>query len=75
MRLNAKKDKNRAEEDVTIETLDSETGNLKPWDRLTKLIDSTEITPTEGTKDTSRMRKLFIHLKNEPLEETRAASL
>jgi hypothetical protein len=74
VRLNAKKDKNRAEEAVTIETLDSESGNLKPWDRLPKLIDSNEAAPAEGSKDTSRMRKLFIHLKNEPLEETRAAS-
>jgi hypothetical protein len=75
VRLNAKKDKNRTEEAVTIETLDAESGNAKPWDRLPKLIDSNEAAPSEGTKDVSRMRKLFIHLKNEPLEETRAASL
>jgi hypothetical protein len=75
VRLNAKMDKNRTEEAVTIETLDAESGNAKPWDRLPKLIDSNEAAPSEGTKDVSRMRKLFIHLKNEPLEETRAAAL
>mmetsp|Transcript_24953 Transcript_24953/g.18846 ORF Transcript_24953/g.18846 Transcript_24953/m.18846 type:complete len:166 (+) Transcript_24953:56-553(+) len=74
VRLSAKKDKNRAEEAVTVETLDSEAGNFKPWDRVPKLIDSNEVAPSEGTKDVSRMRKLFIHLKNEPLESTRAAS-
>lgn len=74
IRLNAKKDSNRTEQAVTIETLNSESGNLKPWDRLPKLIDSNDAAPSEGTKDTSRMRKLFIHLKNESLEETRAAS-
>jgi hypothetical protein len=64
------------EEQVTVETLDSETSNLKPWDRVTKLIDNNEITVGEGeTKaDLSRMRKLFIQLKNEPLDLTRAAS-
>jgi hypothetical protein len=76
IRLNAKKDKNRSEEQVVIETLESEVENLKVWDRVGKLIDSTEVVPGElKGSDTTRMRKLFIQLKNEPLEVTRGAAI
>jgi hypothetical protein len=37
------------------------------------MIDATESADRKGS-DTGRMRKLFIHLKNEPLEVTRAAA-
>lgn len=73
IRLAAKKDSNRADEQSLVETLSSESQNLKPWDRITKLIDAGETVEGKGS-DTGRMRKLFIHLKNEPLESTRAAS-
>ena len=72
IRLTAKKDKNRSEEQVLLETLESEVEVLKVWERVTKLIDSNEVVPSElKGSDTSRMRKLFIQLKNEPLEVTR----
>jgi hypothetical protein len=73
IRMNAKKDTNRTEEHVVVEAINSESDNLKTWDRVTKLIDAGEVVDTKAT-DTARMRKLFIQLKNEPLEVTRAAS-
>lgn len=72
IRLQAKKEKNRNEQAVVVETTNSEALNLKVWDRVGKLVDANE-TERKGS-DTDRMRKLFIQLKNEPLETTRAAS-
>lgn len=74
IRLQAKKDSNRSEEQVTVEAVTSEVDAIKTWDRVAKLIDAGETTDAKGS-DTSRMRKLFIQLKNEPLETTRAAAL
>lgn len=71
IRLNAKKDTNRTEEQVLVERLSSESDNLKTWDRVSKLIEAGENAEVKGS-DISRMRKLFIQLKNEPLEVTRA---
>jgi hypothetical protein len=72
IRLAAKKETNRSEEQVLLEQQESELDGSQ-WDRVTKLIDSHETVPEEGGKaDVSRMRKLFIQLKNEPLEQTRA---
>ena len=71
VRLNAKKDKNRSEEQVLLETLESEIDGGSTWDRVTKLIDSTAEAADSGKVDVVRMRKLFIQLKNEPLEKTR----
>ena len=73
IRLKAKKDSNRSEEAVVQEQLASESENLKTWERVSKLIDAGEVADNKGS-DTSRMRKLFIQLKNEPLEVTRAAA-
>lgn len=72
IRLNAKKEVNRSEEQVFLEQQESELdGNT--WDRVTKLVE-TGVDDNEMNKsDVSRMRKLFIQLKNEPLEATRAA--
>lgn len=55
------------------EQLESEAENLKTWERVSKLIDAAEGVDTKGS-DTGRMRKLFIQLKNEPLEVTRGAA-
>lgn len=44
---------------------------LKTWDRVSKLIDSSAEAVDSKGSDVSRMRKLFIQLKNEPLEHTR----
>ena len=73
IKLKAKKESNRHEESSLKEQLGSEADNLKTWERVSRLIDAGESDDTKGT-DTSRMRKLFIQLKNEPLEVTRAAA-
>lgn len=73
IRLKAKKESNRSEEHVLQEQLASESENLKTWERVSKLIDAGEVADNKGS-DTSRMRKLFIQLKNEPLEVTRGAA-
>jgi hypothetical protein len=75
IRLTAKKDSNRSEEQVLVETLESEAEVLKTWERVTKLIDaSSDVADASKGSDVSRMRKLFIQLKNEPLETTRGAA-
>eukprot|EP00603_Paraphysomonas_imperforata_P007828 CAMPEP_0114433732 /NCGR_PEP_ID=MMETSP0103-20121206/11856_1 /TAXON_ID=37642 ORGANISM="Paraphysomonas imperforata, Strain PA2" /NCGR_SAMPLE_ID=MMETSP0103 /ASSEMBLY_ACC=CAM_ASM_000201 /LENGTH=164 /DNA_ID=CAMNT_0001603515 /DNA_START=24 /DNA_END=518 /DNA_ORIENTATION=+ len=72
IRLNAKKEVNRSEEQVYLEQQESELeGNT--WDRVTKLVDSSVEEGESDKSDVSRMRKLFIQLKNEPLESTRSA--
>ena len=72
VRLSAKKEKNRSEEQVLLESLESEVEGGNAWDRVTKLIDISADATTDSKKsDVSRMRKLFIQLKNEPLESTR----
>lgn len=73
IKLKAKKDSNRSEEAALQEQIASESDNLKTWERVSKLIDAGDATDTKGS-DTTRMRKLFIQLKNEPLEVTRAAA-
>ena len=73
IRLKAKKEKNRSEEQVLLETLESEADGTNTWERVTKLIDANTGDSAETDKaDTGRMRKLFIQLKSEPLEKTRA---
>ncbi len=73
-RLNAKKDKNRSEEQVLLEKVEYELESGNTWERVSKLID-TDIDGDSDKSDTSRMRKLFIQLKNEPLETTRGAAI
>lgn len=72
IRLNAKKESNRSEEQEKLESVESEAENLQTWDRVAKLIDSgVEASELTTASDTSRMHKLFIQLKNEPLDKTR----
>lgn len=72
IRLTAKKESNRSEEQIFLETLESEAELLKTWDRVSKLIDGgVEASELKKGSDTARMHKLFIQLKNEPLEQTR----
>lgn len=67
-RLNSKKESNRSEEQVLLELLESEVEGGNPWERVTKLIDlSTESTDSKKS-DNSRMKKLLIQLKNEPIK-------
>jgi hypothetical protein len=49
-----------------------ESGNI--WERVTKLIDNDTDGDTSKS-DTARMRKLFIQLKNEPLDSSRGATV
>jgi hypothetical protein len=72
--LNAKKEVNRTEEQVLLEQQESDLDAGNVWDRVTKLIEASVDQPDDANKaDVSRMRKLFIQLKNEPLESTRGA--
>jgi hypothetical protein len=72
--LNAKKEVNRTEEQVLLEQQESDLDAGNVWDRVTKLIEASVDQPDDASKaDVSRMRKLFIQLKNEPLESTRGA--
>ncbi len=76
IRLKAKKEKNRSEEQVLLETLESEADGSNTWERVTKLIDANTGDSAETDKaDVGRMRKLFIQLKSEPLEKTRAQAV
>ena len=76
IRMHAKKDANRSEEQVLLEQLESEIDIGNVWDRVSKLIDAgAEYSADSGKADVTRMRKLFIQLKNEPLEVTRGALL
>jgi hypothetical protein len=74
MRLATKKETNRSEEQVMVETLESEAECGNTWDRVSKLIDAGAEALETGKADVTRMRKLFIQLKNEPLEKTRASA-
>ena len=47
---------------------------MNTWDRVAKLIDAANDTTMAANADVTRMRKLFIQLKNEPLEHSRMAS-
>ena len=55
-----------------MESLESEVDAANTWDRVGKLIDASNDTTNATNADVTRMRKLFIQLKNEPLETTRA---
>jgi hypothetical protein len=71
--LKAKKEQNRSEEQVFLETLEVDADGGNTWERVTKLIDANAGDSGDSDKaDTARMRKLFIQLKSEPLEKTRA---
>merc|ERR1719502_355478 len=68
MRLASKKDSNRTAEQVFLETLESDIDGVNTWDRVTKLVEASQDAVANDEKaDTSRMRKLFIQLKNEPI--------
>lgn len=68
IRLASKKDSNRTAEQVFLETINTDIDVVNTWDRVTKLIDASMDASTESNKaDVTRMRKLFIQLKNEPI--------
>jgi hypothetical protein len=71
--LNSNKEKNRSEEQVMLERVEYELESGNSWERVTKLIDN-DAEAESDKSDTARMRKLFIQLKNEPLETSRGAA-
>jgi hypothetical protein len=72
-KLNSNKEKNRSEEQVMLEKVEYELESGNSWERVTKLIDN-DAEAESDKSDTLRMRKLFIQLKNEPLETSRGAT-
>ena len=62
-------DSNRSEEQVLLENIESEVDANNNWERVTKLIDAGE-SADAAKADVTRMRKLFIQLKNEPITTT-----
>ena len=60
---------------VKLEALEREVEMLQVWDRVSKLCDTNEANKESSGSDTDRMRKLFIQLKNEPLESTRGIAV
>ncbi len=66
IRLNAKRDSNRNQEAGVIESLNVDVDAGNTWERVSKLIDAGSEPVNDSKKaDVSRMRKLFIQLKNE----------
>lgn len=63
-KLTAKKETNRTEEAVVMEGLASDIEGAAPWDRVMKLIDA-NTDASDAKADVSRMKKLFIQLKND----------
>ena len=74
VRLKLKKEKNRTEEQVLLETIESEADGANTWERITKLVDAGagDTGAETGKADVGRMRKLFIQLKGEPLDKSRS---
>jgi len=72
IRLKAKKEKNRSEEQVFLESLESEADGSNTWERVTKLVDTKTGESADTHKaDVTRMKKILIQLKSDPLEKTR----
>lgn len=67
MRLQKKKENNRSEESVVIDTLAADASDKAAWGRVLKMVAASE-TPVAGKSDTQRMHSLFIQLKNEPVQ-------
>lgn len=68
VRLKAKKESNRSEEQLLLETLESEAdpaGNS--WERISKLIPNDADGEVNKKADLKRMRSLLIELKRDPV--------
>lgn len=76
IRLDAKKEKNRSEEQILLETLESDADGGNTWERASKMIDiASGDAASNGRADVSRMKKLFIQLKSDSLDKTRVQSV
>lgn len=58
-------------EQALAEEVNNALDSSKVWDVIAKLSDTTQDNALKKTSDLTRMRKLMIALKNEPLESTR----
>jgi hypothetical protein len=67
IRLKAKKEANRGEEQLFLETIRSDpTGNM--WEQVTKMIPSDSDADVKKSSNTGKMRSLFIQLKSDPVK-------
>jgi len=67
IKLEARKTSNREAQTVFVETIENELASANDWERVTKLIDITQEGDSDKA-DVSRMRSLFVQLKNEPIK-------
>jgi hypothetical protein len=67
IRLKAKKEANRTEEQVFLESLRADpTGNL--WEQVVKLIPGDSDADVKKSTNTGKMKSLFIQLKSDPVK-------
>ena len=69
IKLASKKDSNRTAEQVYLENIESDADNDNEWERVLKLINSSQEPSTSGKEsksDVNRMKSLFIQLKSDP---------
>ena len=68
IRVTTKKDTNRAEEKRQVEQTEAAADpSRNPWERVITLVDPHVDGSASKDTDTSRMHKLFIQLKNDPV--------
>lgn len=65
VKMRASMQTNREKEQVLMEQLAAEGEGENPWERIVSLVDLQASTSDENM-DTSRMRQVFIQLKNNP---------
>lgn len=69
IKLASKKDSNRTAEQVYLENIESDADNDNEWERVLKLINTSQEPSTSGKEsksDVNRMKSLFIQLKSDP---------
>jgi hypothetical protein len=67
IRLKAKKEANRTEEQVFLESLRADpTGNV--WEQVVKLIPGDSDADVKKSTNTGKMKSLFIQLKSDPVK-------
>ena len=64
------KDSNRYQEQVLLETLESDGDINSIWEGIAKYIDTSNDVQDPKNADVTRMRKLFIQLKNQSAEKS-----
>ena len=64
------KDSNRYQEQVLLETLESDGDINSIWEGIARYIDTSNDVQDPKNADVTRMRKLFIQLKNQSAEKS-----